>query len=96
MVSPFPPAVPSLGPGRPFLVLRRRGRRRRRTPVRLNVERVTEQISVPPRVLVHALHNQSGVAVNDENEADRRVIGIGPYLKCPVTENAYRNAATCP
>ena len=46
--------------------------------------------------LVHALHNQSGVAVADENEAERRVIGIGPYLKCPVTENAYRNARDLP
>jgi hypothetical protein len=34
--------------------------------------------------------------VNDENEAERRVIGIGPYLKCPVTENAYRNARDLP
>lgn len=46
--------------------------------------------------LVHALHNQSGAAVNDENEAERRVIGIGPYLKCPVTENAYRDARDLP
>src|SRR5262245_11294730 len=46
--------------------------------------------------LVHALHNQSGVAVADENEAERRVIGIGPYLKCPVTENAYRDARDLP
>lgn len=46
--------------------------------------------------LVHALHNQSGVTVADENEAERRVIGIGPYLKCPVTENAYRNARDLP
>ena len=50
-VSPFPPSSPPFGPGRPLLVLRRRGRRRRRTPVRLKVERVTEQVSVPPRAL---------------------------------------------
>jgi hypothetical protein len=46
--------------------------------------------------LVHALHIQTGVAVNDEEEAERRVIGIGSYLKCPVTENAYRNARDLP
>jgi hypothetical protein len=46
--------------------------------------------------LVHALHNQSGAAVKDENEAERRVIGLGSYLKCPVTENAYRNARDLP
>ena len=42
--------------------------------------------------LLHALQIQSGVATNDENESERRVIGIEKYSKCGVTENAYRNA----
>lgn len=46
--------------------------------------------------LVHALHNQSGASVNNEREMENRVIGIGDYTKCAVTENAYRKARDLP
>ncbi len=44
-VTPFP----APGPARPMVIFRRRRvRRRRRPPMRVGVERVTEQITVPP------------------------------------------------
>ena len=46
--------------------------------------------------LVHALHIQRGSVVNDEREMERRVIGIGSSSRCPVTENAYRQARGLP
>ena len=46
--------------------------------------------------LVHALHNQSGATVDNEREMENRVIGIGDYTKCAVTQNAYRNARNLP
>lgn len=40
--------------------------------------------------LVHARCTQRGTVVDDEEEMERRVIGLGKYLKAPCTENAYR------
>jgi hypothetical protein len=46
--------------------------------------------------LVHALNIQSGTAINDEAESERRVIGIGTYSNSKGTENDYRNARELP
>lgn len=40
--------------------------------------------------LLHAWHMQNGTVVNDEEEMERRVIGIGKYIKAKGTENDYR------
>jgi hypothetical protein len=42
--------------------------------------------------LLHAWHIQRGTMVDDENEMERRVIGIGKYTNAKGTENAYRDA----
>ena len=42
--------------------------------------------------LLHALHAQQGTVVNDEEEMERIVIGIGKHTKDKRTENAYRDA----
>jgi len=46
--------------------------------------------------LIHAWYTQRGAVVNDEEEMERLVIGIGRHLKCPLTENAYREARNLP
>src|SRR5262249_20532197 len=42
--------------------------------------------------LLHAWHIQRGTMVDDENEMERRVIGIGKYMDAKGTENDYRDA----
>ncbi|HET6409435.1 MAG TPA: hypothetical protein VFG14_16225 [Chthoniobacteraceae bacterium] len=42
--------------------------------------------------LIHAWYTQRGAVVNEEEEMERLVIGIGRHLNCPLTENAYREA----
>jgi hypothetical protein len=40
--------------------------------------------------LLHAWHSQNGTVVADEEEMERRVIGIGKYISAKGTENDYR------
>ena len=42
--------------------------------------------------LLHALSIQQGTVVNEEREMERRVIGIGKYSDCRVSENSYRDS----
>lgn len=42
--------------------------------------------------LLHAWHSQNGTVVADEEEMERRVIGIGKYISAKGTENDYRDA----
>lgn len=42
--------------------------------------------------LLHARCTQNGTVVGDEEEMERRVIGIGKYTNTTPTENAYRDA----
>ena len=43
--------------------------------------------------LLHAWHSQNGTVVDDEEEMERRVIGIGKkYINAKGTENDYRDA----
>jgi hypothetical protein len=46
--------------------------------------------------LIHAFYTQRGAVVDDEEEMERLVIGIGRHLNCPLTENAYREARNLP
>jgi len=46
--------------------------------------------------LIHAWYTQRGAVVDNEEEMERLVIGIGPHLNCPLTENAYREARNLP
>jgi hypothetical protein len=46
--------------------------------------------------LIHAVQIQSGAAISNEKESEHRVIGIGDYTKCGLTENAYRKSRGLP
>jgi len=46
--------------------------------------------------LLHAWHIQRGTSIDDEEEMERRVIGIGKYTKAKGTENDYREARGLP
>jgi hypothetical protein len=45
---------------------------------------------------LHALQIQAGMAIDNERESENRVIGIGNYSSCKLTENAYRSDRTLP
>ena len=45
---------------------------------------------------LHALQIQTGSAIDNEKESEHRVIGIGNYSGCKLTENAYRNDRSLP